>query len=42
MCPEQGPGQATGFEKRKTQQHRISHAAPEGAGDIGTGWNTLD
>ena len=42
MRPEQSFRQAASAEKRKTQQHRITHAAPEGTGDIGTGWDALD
>jgi len=34
MGSEQALGEAAGFEQRETQKHRISHAAPDSAGDI--------
>ena len=34
MGSKQALGEAAGLEQRETQKHRISHAAPDGAGDI--------
>ena len=47
MRPEQGFRERTRFEQREAQKHRVSHAAPDGAGDIpgradGTNENRID
>ena len=34
MGSEQALGEAAGLEQRETQKHRVSHTAPDGAGDI--------
>lgn len=40
--PEQGFGQTSGTKQGEAQQNCVPHAAPEGGGDVCTGWNALD
>ena len=41
MRPEQGLGQAARLEQREAQQHRISHAGPDGGGHIASHTDVL-
>ncbi len=34
MCVEDGFCEASGFEKRETQQHRVAHARPDRFADV--------
>jgi len=42
MGAEQGFRETSRFEKRKAQQDRIAHAAPDGPGDIAACGDALD